>query len=124
MENRWSWRARGRSFRYAWAGVVSLIRTQHNAWIHLGAMTAVIAAGILFGITATEWALVAICIGGVLAAEAVNSAVEALADRITREQDPEIGRAKDLAAGAVLLTAIGAAVVGLIIFIPYIIALF
>lgn len=124
MENRWSWRARGRSFRYAWAGVVTLIRTQHNAWIHLGAMTAAIAAGILFGITATEWALVAICIGGVLAAEAVNSAVEALADRITREQDPEIGRAKDLAAGAVLLTAIGAAVVGLIIFIPYIIALF
>lgn len=120
---KWSWASRGRSFRYAWAGVKTLVRTQHNAWIHLSAMVAVIIAGVLFGITPAEWALVVMCIGAVLAAEAVNSAVEALADRITRQHDVQIGVAKDLAAGAVLLTAAAAAVVGLIIFIPYIIRL-
>jgi diacylglycerol kinase len=64
-----------------------------------------------------------LCIALVLALEAVNSAIEYLADKISPEQDPLIGKAKDIAAGAVLIAAIGAAIIGSLIFIPKLIAL-
>lgn len=70
-----------------------------------------------------EWIVVTLCIGLVLAAEAVNSAIEALADRVSPEYDEAIKRTKDLAAGAVLLLAIAVAITGLIIFLPKLIAL-
>ena len=121
---KFSWKKRIRSFRYAFAGILRLVRTEHNARIHCVAAVCTIVSGILFGISATEWIAVAICIGGVLAAEGFNSAIEALADRITAERDEAIKHAKDLAAGAVLLFVAGAVAAGLIIFIPKIIALF
>lgn len=78
----------------------------------------VIVAGCLTGLSATEWIAVTFAIGSVLAAEAFNSAIEALADRVNESYDEAIKRTKDLASGAVLLLAIAAAVVGLIIFVP------
>ncbi|WP_177604461.1 diacylglycerol kinase family protein [uncultured Phocaeicola sp.] len=107
-----------KSFQYAWHGIVLLIRYEHNAWIHTFAAVCVIAAGFLTGLSTTEWIAVTFAIGSVLAAEAFNSAIEALADRVNESYDEAIKRTKDLASGAVLLTAIAAAVIGLIIFIP------
>lgn len=82
-----------------------------------------ITLGFVLCIAAWEWVAVALCIGAVLAAEAFNSAVEALADRVSPGYDEAVKRTKDLAAGAVLLLAIAAVAVGLIIFLPKIIAL-
>lgn len=76
------------------------------------------------GISQMEWIAVVIMIGAVLAAEAVNSALEALADFVSPEYSEAIKHTKDLAAGAVLLTAIAAAIVGGIIFFPKLAALF
>lgn len=123
-DNRFSWKKRAKAFVYAWQGFKTLIRCEHNARLHLVAAIAVIVAGCCLGISATEWCLVLVCIGAVFAAEALNSAVEALADKITEEYDPLIGKAKDFGATAVTILALVAAVVGCIIFIPRIAALF
>ncbi len=113
-----SWRARGRSFRYAWQGIATLVREEHNSRIHLCAAAAAILAGIWVGLERWEWVAVVMCIALVIAAEAFNSAVEAVCDRFGAERHPLIGKAKDTAAAGVLLTAAGAAVTGGIIFIP------
>ena len=78
--------------------------------------------GWFYGISRTEWCLVAFAIGSVLAAEAFNTAIETLADALEPAQNPGVGRAKDLAAGGVLLTSLAAAVAGLIIFGPKVLA--
>lgn len=114
-------RKRLRSFVYAFHGICLLVTQEANAWIHCFAAVCVIVAGFFFGISRMEWVAVVFAIGMVLAAEAVNSAVEALADRVTEEYDEAIKRTKDLASGAVLILAITAAVIGFIIFIPKII---
>lgn len=116
--------SRLKSFRYAIRGIVVTIRTQPNAKIHLGVAMLVVASGIFFRISPVEWCLVVLCIGLVLAAEAVNTAVESTIDLVSPEIHPLAGRAKDTAAGAVLLTSIAAAVVGSIIFWPYFRAIF
>ena len=113
-----SWRARANSFVYAFRGVWWLLRREHNAWIHLGFAVAAGAAGWWWRIGRLEWALVVFAIGSVLAAEAVNSAVETLADAVKPERHPLVGRAKDLAAAGVLLAALGAVVVGVLVFGP------
>lgn len=123
-KEKFSWRKRARSFRYAFAGIRALITTEHNAWIHCAVAAGVIAAGALSGISPAEWIAIALCIGGVLAAEGFNSAIEALADRVSPEYDEAVKRTKDLAAGAVLLIAIAAVAVGLIIFVPKFTSLF
>lgn len=110
------------SFKYAFIGMRRLLGEAH-ARFHLCAAVVVIAAGVFFGIAPWEWVAVSLCIGGVLGAEALNTAIEVLADRITRQKDPMIGAAKDLGAAAVLFFAIASVVVGLIIFLPKIIAL-
>ena len=115
---RFSWKARAGSFVYAFRGLWRLFRGEHNAWIHLGFAVAVCAAGWWWRIERLEWALVVFAIGSVLAAEAVNTAFETLANAVRPEHDPLVGRAKDLAAAAVLLAAIGAAAVGLLVFGP------
>ena len=113
------WRARWKSFACAGRGVVLLLRTQVNARIHLLATGAVIAAGFAFRIARGEWVLLAITIGIVWIAEAANTAIEFLADRITREHDEQIRRAKDIAAGGVLVAAITAAVIGILVIGPH-----
>lgn len=118
-ESRFSWKKRGKAFVYAWQGMKALLKYEHNARIHMVVAVVALIAGIVFGISPVEWCLIVFCIGLVIAAEALNSAVEALADKITEERDPLIGRAKDLGATAVTLLALTAVVVGCIVFIPY-----
>lgn len=115
-------RKRLRSFKFAGNGIRLLITHEHNAWIHCFAAVCVIIAGCWLGLSSTEWIAVVFAIAMVLAAEAVNSSIEALADLVSPDYNEAIKRTKDLAAGAVLILAIGAAIVGLIIFVPKIIA--
>lgn len=117
-QTRFSWKKRLLSFKFAWQGFLSLIKTEHNSWIHLFVAACVIGAGFIWHISLTEWCLVALCIGLVISAEAVNSSIEALADKISTEQNPLIGKAKDLAAFAVLFLTLASVTVGLLIFIP------
>lgn len=117
---KFSWKKRGKSFVYAWQGLTTLVRNEHNARIHLVVAALVLIAGMFFDITAIEWCLIVLAIGLVISAEALNSAIETLADKITEEYDPLIGRAKDFGAAAVTVMALAAAIIGLIIFLPYI----
>ncbi len=116
--NSFSFRQRLRSFRYAFRGILFMVKTQHNFWIHLVVVVLVIIAGFLFCISLTEWALVIFAIGLVLSAETFNSAIEQLTDLASPDFHPRAGRVKDLAAAAVLLTAMAAALIGLLIFVP------
>lgn len=108
-----------RSFGYAWKGIQSCVGKEQNLSFHLIAAIAVIIAGIVLGITRTEWIMVVMCIGTVIAAELFNTAIEKLVDLVSPERHPVAGRVKDIAAGAVLICAVAAAIIGLIIFIPY-----
>lgn len=121
--NGFTFRKRLKSFRFAFNGIRLLIRNEHNAWIHCAAAIAVIAAGLFFGLSKMEWIAVTIVIGAVFAAEAVNSAIESLADFVSPDYAETIKKTKDLAASSVLIMAIAAAIVGLIIFIPKILSL-
>ena len=112
------------SFRYAFQGIKRLFLTQPNAKIHLFAAAMAIALGLYFEISLVEWCIIVFAITSVLAAEAFNTAIEDLTDLVSPEPHPLAGHAKDVAAGAVLITAIGAATLGIIIFLPKIISLF
>lgn len=118
------WKGRRDSFKYAGQGINSLFMHEPNAQFHLGAAVVVIAAGFIFGISRWEWCAVALCIGGVFMAEAFNTAIEKLCDHVCHDRNPLIGLVKDLAAGAVLLFVLAAIAVGLIVFLPHLIALF
>ena len=107
-----------KSFNYAFRGFIWLFRYEHNARIHLAALVLVIIAGFIFHITSMEWIAVLLVSAFVFSAEAINSALEFLADEVSEEQRDKIGKAKDLAAAGVLIAAITAIVVGAIIFIP------
>jgi diacylglycerol kinase (ATP) len=110
-------------FRCAWLGVVYMVRTQRNARIHL--IMAALAVGLswVLGLSPGEWAIILLVIGMVLAAEGFNTVAEVTVDLATAQQYMEAARiAKDVAAGAVLITAIIATVVGAVIFIPHIMA--
>lgn len=120
--SKFSLKSRALSFKYAFKGIAALF-TQPNACIHACVTVVVIAAGFLLKIAAWEWCAVALCIGGVLSAEAFNTAIEALCDKVSPDYDPLIGKAKDVAAGAVLLFVFGAVAVGLIIFFPKVLEL-
>ena len=112
-----------RSFRYAWQGIRGCIGKEQNLSFHLITTVIVIAAGFGFGITPTEWIAVVLCIGLVIAAELFNSAIERLVDLVSPQRHPLAGQVKDIAAGAVLVCALAAAVVGGIVFMPYLIGL-
>jgi len=117
---RLSIKKRLQSFIYAFRGIVTLVKTQHNAWIHLFATLGVISFGFHFGVSEADWSLLIVAIIIVWLGEALNTAVEFLADSITREHHPLIGKAKDVAAGGVLVASIGAAAIGIIVFWPYV----
>ncbi len=108
-----------RSFRYAFRGIGTLLATQMNARIHLFALVFVIALGLLVSLNLGEWTLIALAVGMVLSAEAMNSALEFLADHTAPEWHDSVQKAKDLAAGSVLLAAAAALAVGLLVFIPH-----
>ena len=124
MKNKFSIKARLSSFKNAWRGLTVFIRQEHNAWIHCAMTVLVIVAGLLFHISTTEWIAVFFAIGLVLAAEAINSAIERLSDVVQPEKDERIRDVKDISAGAVLICAIAAALIGIIIFLPKLLGLF
>ena len=106
------------SFKYAFFGVWHVVRTQRNARIHLSVALVVIALGLWLGLNRTEWAIIILTIGLVLAAESFNTVAEAAVDLATAEFHPLAKIAKDAAAGAVLVTAITAVIVGVLILGP------
>ena len=107
-----------RSFRYAGMGIFSLFRYENNARIHLIACILVVIAGVILHISAIEWCIIAILVGLVWSAEAMNTAIEKLADVVSPEYNPGIKDVKDLAAAGVLILAISAVIAGGVIFIP------
>jgi diacylglycerol kinase (ATP) len=113
---------RVRSFRFAGQGVWWTLRTQHNAWIHATATILALLAGLLLHIGRIEWCLVIFACAAVWGAEMVNTAIEHLGDVISKDFHPGIGRAKDAAAGAVLIAAGAAVVVGILVFGPHLLA--
>ena len=123
-QQRFSLSRRLESFKYAFQGLHTLFREEHNAWIQLFAAVCAVAGGALFRISVYEWISVIFAIGIVIAAESFNSSIEHLADYISPEKNEMIGKSKDLAAAGVLITALTALVIGLIIFLPRIVALF
>jgi len=106
------------SFRYAFAGLGYLLRTQPNARIHLAVTLAVVLVGLWVGLPARDWAVVALTVGLVLMAEAFNTALEAAVDLAHPERHPLAGAAKDVGAAAVTLAAIAAVLVGLLVLGP------
>lgn len=108
-----------KSFVYAAKGIRALIGSERNVWIHCAAIILTTIAGFYFDITKGEWTAVVLCFGLVLAAEAFNTAIEKLVDLVSPEWNLPAGKIKDIAAGAVLICAIVAAIVGAIIFIPH-----
>src|SRR5882762_8824577 len=114
---------RVRSFRHAVAGILRMIRCQHNAWIHAVATVVVITAAFLLRVSAADWCWIILAISIVWTAEALNTAFEFLADAASPEFHPLVRDAKDVAAGAVLISAVAAAIIGVIIFRPYIVKL-
>ena len=111
--------ARLRSFGHAFRGISSLVASQHNAWIHAAGTRLVIIAGTACGVTRLEWCALALAVGLVWTAEALNTAMEFLCDVASPDFHPLVEKSKDVAAGGVLLSAIGAACVGTLVFGPH-----
>ena len=112
-----------RSVSHALSGIRLMLRSQHNAWVHAAVTIGVLAASFVLGLSRLEWGGIVIAIASVWTAEALNTAFEFLCDVASPEFHPAVKNAKDVAAGAVLITAAGAAVVGLLVFGPKLIAL-
>ena len=107
------------NFVYAFQGIVFLIKTERNPVIYLITMALVAVLGFRCDLQQHEWIPLILAVSFVWMAEALNTAVELLADEISEERRERLGRAKDVAAGGVLLAALGALAVGVIIFLPH-----
>ena len=107
------------SFKFAFKGMTAVFRSEPNMHLHVLASMIVFVMAYRFEVTRTEWCLLVFCVGLVWMAEIFNTSIETLTDLVSPEQHVLAGKTKDLAAGAVLMAAITAVVVGLIIFIPY-----
>lgn len=110
------------SFRYAFAGLCTLLDTQPKFRIHAVVASLVIAAGALLRLSRTDWLWLVVAIVGVLFAEAFNTALEFLSDAVSTEHHPLIGKAKDCAAAAVLIAAFGAVAAGILVLGPHLLA--
>ncbi len=115
-------RRRLQSFVFAFRGARTLLLSQHNAWIHAVATVAVLIAGAGFRVSLRDWALLSFATGLVWIAEAFNTAIEFLADEVSEENRERIGKAKDVGAFGVLVSAIVSVVIGVLVFLPYILA--
>lgn len=115
-------RDRLRSLRFAGRGILTMLHTQHNARLHAVATVGVVAAGWLLGLPREDWLWLILAMVAVWTAEALNTAFEFLADVASPEFHPLVEQAKDVAAGAVLIAAIGAVVIGLVVFGPRLLA--
>lgn len=108
------------SFHYAWQGILYALRYNQNLRIHMIVAVLVIIASIFFQVSAFEMGILGIMILLVICTEMVNTAIEQMVDLITVEHRKEAKVAKDVAAGMVLLTAIGSVIVGILIFTPHV----
>jgi diacylglycerol kinase (ATP) len=111
-------RSRVKSFRFAMDGIASFFYREHNAWVHFAATVAVIALTVWVKVTQTELLALIFAIAFVWVAEMLNTCIERIMDFVSVQQHPEVKFIKDLAAGAVLVAAITALVVGAVVFIP------
>jgi len=111
------------SFRNAWQGLVTATTTQQNIRIHLVAFTLVCLLALLLKVTRFEGLIILLTVSTVIVAELINTALEYLANAVTLKHDDNIKRAKDISAGAVLVSAIFSVIVGVIIFLPKLISL-
>ncbi len=118
MSKPFSIRSRLHSFKYAFEGIAEMLKTQHNAWVHLAATICVLLTGLVLGFSRDEWCLIILAIVAVWTAEALNTAFEFLADVASPGYHPKVKQAKDVAAGAVLITALGAVAVGMLVLTP------
>lgn len=121
---KFSLKKRLESFKYAFNGIYLLFRDEHNSRIHLFFAILVIAAGFYFEITSNEWLILILTMAFVFVAEFFNSAIEALADKVSEEKHPFIKKAKDVAAGGVLVAALASIIIGIIIFGDHLLSLF
>lgn len=112
---------RVKSFRFALTGIWFVLQSQHNAWLHLTATVLVCVLGVLLRVSAADWKWLVVAITLVWIVEVLNIAFEYLCDVVSPELSHSVKRAKDVAAGAVLIAAMGSAVLGASIFIPYLI---
>ena len=111
------------SFKYAFSGIISAFKTERNMKIHVSVMILVILCGIIFKLETWEW-IVCICLFAlVIGGELFNTAIEIVVDLAMPKINDKAKKSKDIAAGGVLVLAIGSAIIGLIIFIPKIINL-
>ena len=109
-----------RSFRHAIDGIILMLRSQHNAWLHAVASLTVLVFGIFCHLSARGFCWLVIAIMSVWTAEALNTALEFLVDVASPEFHPLAKKAKDVAAGAVLISAVGSVIIALLIFGPHI----
>lgn len=107
-----------KGFEYALMGLALAWREELNFKIEIACAALALALGVFFHVSSLEFALLTLVITGVLATEALNTALEELCDKFQPTQDPHIKKIKDLAAAAVLLASVGALIVGACIFIP------
>lgn len=107
------------AFVFAFSGIWQAIRSESHLKIHLLAALIVIIFGFYFHVAQTEWVVLLLCCGMVIALEMVNSAIEKLCDLVTTERHPKIKYIKDVMAGAVLVASIMALIIGIILFYPY-----
>ena len=116
MSEEFSFTGRVRSVGFALEGIATMLASQHNAWLHAAATVMVVSAGAALRIDRTEWCFLVLAMVAVWTAEALNTAFEFLADVASPGFHPVVKRSKDVAAGAVLITACRAVVIGAIVF--------
>ncbi len=112
------------SLYHALCGIVTLYKEERNIWIHTLAVIAVVVAGILLPLSLMEWVVLVVCMVLVIAGEIVNTLIERIMDKITTEYDIDVKKIKDMSSSFVLILSIGSAIVGCLIFLPKMIALF
>ena len=112
---------RGYSFLHAFRGLGYIIKTQKNAHIHILATCIVLALGLYFKFSTIEFSIILLCIASVWTAEAVNTSIETLVDLCSPTFHPLAKISKDVSAAAVLISAMAAALIGIIIFLPHLI---
>jgi diacylglycerol kinase (ATP) len=115
---RFSVRARLKSFVFAWAGIIRFFKTEHNAQIHLAATIVTIILAAVLKVNKTEAVAIIFAIAFVWVTEMINTAIEKLMDFISLERHPQIKNIKDMSAGAVLVAAIVAVIIGCVVFLP------
>lgn len=111
------------SLQFAISGIITFFRNERNGQIQLVAAIIVVTLGLVFQIDTKEWLVVVLCILMVVTLEMINTALEKLCDVVHPGYHPQIKIIKDIAAGAVLIAALGSIIIGAIIFVPKIIAL-